>query len=84
MQDRIAHREKIRLMRQFFYGVSFYVIATLLVLFLPIFVSSVVDKTMLILQVRGGARFLMVGVGEGVCAGSFVLLLLVVVGGCWV
>ena len=37
--------------RQFFYGVSFYVIATLLVLFLPIFVSSTVDKTMLILQV---------------------------------
>ena len=40
--------------RQFFYGVSFYVVATLLVLFLPIFVSSTVDKTMLILQVGAG------------------------------
>lgn len=40
---------------QFFYGVSFYVVATLMVLFLPIFVSSTVDKTMLILQVCLGA-----------------------------
>lgn len=50
VQDRIENRDKLRLIRTFFYGVSAYVIATLVVIFLPIFVPAIVDRVILVLQ----------------------------------
>ncbi|KDD76711.1 hypothetical protein H632_c131p2 [Helicosporidium sp. ATCC 50920] len=50
VQDRLELGEKIRLLRAFFYGVSAYVVATLLVLFLPVFVPTVVDRVIFVLQ----------------------------------
>lgn len=43
-------REKLRLIRLFFYGVCGYLIATIAVVFLPLFVPTVVDRTILVLQ----------------------------------
>lgn len=50
VQDRIENRDKLRLIRTFFYGVSAYVIATLIVIFLPVFVPAIVDRVILALQ----------------------------------
>lgn len=49
-QDKVDEREKLRLIRRFFYGVCAYLIATIAVVFLPLFVPSVVDRTILVLQ----------------------------------
>lgn len=51
VQDRIETRDKLRLIRTFFYGVSTYVVANLFVIFLPIFVPTVVDRVILALMV---------------------------------
>ncbi|KFM22745.1 hypothetical protein F751_2936 [Auxenochlorella protothecoides] len=50
VQDRIETRDKLRLIRTFFYGVSTYVVANLFVIFLPIFVPTVVDRVILALM----------------------------------
>ena len=49
VQDRIADRDKVRLMKNFFIAVSIYILLSLLVFFVPIFVSSAVDAALLIL-----------------------------------
>jgi cobalamin biosynthesis protein CobD/CbiB len=49
-QDKVDEREKLRLIRRFFYGVCFYLVSTLLVIFLPLFLPAVVDRTLLALQ----------------------------------
>ncbi|KAI7839487.1 hypothetical protein COHA_006754 [Chlorella ohadii] len=49
-QDKVDEREKLRLIRLFFYGVCGYLIATIAVVFLPLFVPTVVDRTILVLQ----------------------------------
>lgn len=49
-QDKVYDREKLRLVRRFFYGVCAYLTATIAVIFLPLFVPSVIDRTILILQ----------------------------------
>ena len=40
-QDKVDEREKLRLIRLFFYGVCGYLIATIAVVFLPLFVPTV-------------------------------------------
>ncbi|PSC76093.1 hypothetical protein C2E20_0258 [Micractinium conductrix] len=49
-QDKVENREKLRLIRRFFFGVCAYLIATIAVIFLPLFVPTVVDRTILVLQ----------------------------------
>ncbi|KAL4859343.1 hypothetical protein ACK3TF_000461 [Chlorella vulgaris] len=79
-QDRVENRDKLRIIRRFFYGVCFYLVSTITVLFLPLFVPTVVDRTILALQnlvlwaflaallwtfrMRQGSPYLMMGDGE--------------------
>jgi hypothetical protein len=48
VQDRVADRDKVRLMKSFFYAVSFYLIMAMVVFFLPIFVPMTVDAALLV------------------------------------
>lgn len=46
--ERIADRDKARLMKQFFFAVSIYIIMAMVVFFVPLFVPMVVDAALLI------------------------------------
>lgn len=48
VQDRIADRDKVRLMKNFFVAVSAYIMLSLVVFFVPLFVPSAVDAAILI------------------------------------
>jgi hypothetical protein len=48
VQDRVADRDKVRLMKNFFYAVSVYLIMAMVVFFLPIFVPMTVDAALLV------------------------------------
>lgn len=48
VQDRIADRDKLRLMRQFFLAVSIYITVAVLVFFLPLFAPMTVDAALLV------------------------------------
>ena len=48
--DKVADREKALLLKRFFYGVCGYVIASMAAFLLPVFLPSVVDRTILIIQ----------------------------------
>lgn len=47
VQDRVADRDKVRLMKHFFIAVSMYLILAVLVFFLPLFVPMAVDAALL-------------------------------------
>lgn len=49
VQDRIADRDKARLMKHFFLAVSIYIITAVVVFFVPIFVPMAVDAALLVL-----------------------------------
>lgn len=48
--DRVADKEKATLLKRFFIGVSAYVIASMLSFLLPVFLPTVVDRTILAIQ----------------------------------
>jgi hypothetical protein len=48
VQDRVADRDKVRLMKNFFYAVSVYLIMAMIVFFLPMFVPMTVDAALLV------------------------------------
>jgi len=48
VQDRVADRDKVRLMKNFFYAVSVYLVMAMVVFFVPMFVPMAVDAALLV------------------------------------
>jgi len=48
VQDRVADRDKVRLMKNFFYAVSVYLVMAMVVFFVPMFVPTAVDAALLV------------------------------------
>ncbi len=47
VQETVSDREKLTIMKRFFVGVSVYIVASILVFFLPVFLPSIVNAVML-------------------------------------
>ena len=47
IEETVSYREKLTIMRRFFVGVSVYIVASILVFFLPVFLPTIVNAVML-------------------------------------
>jgi F0F1-type ATP synthase assembly protein I len=47
IEETVSDREKLTIMKRFFVGVSVYIVASILVFFLPVFLPSIVNAVML-------------------------------------